>query len=205
MTEIGAATIEDFVGRLASNTSTPGGGAAAGLAAALGAAMIEMACGFAIGKKRYASAEEELRAASDRCREIRIRATELAELDAVVYQRLAEAFKRPRHSDLERESRTAAISDAAKAAAAVPLELADLCCELIDLGTVVAANGNPNLIGDSAGGVGLASGALRVCRLNIKSNVSLIDDDDFVASAERRSAKAARFLEAADRAIEGYL
>lgn len=49
-----AMTVQEFVSELASGSATPGGGSAAGLAGAQGAALLSMVCNLTIGRKKYA-------------------------------------------------------------------------------------------------------------------------------------------------------
>ena len=56
-------TIEQFAMQTASNEPVPGGGSISALAGALAAALTEMVAGLTIGKKKYAEAEEEMKAA----------------------------------------------------------------------------------------------------------------------------------------------
>lgn len=205
MSEVSASTVEGFLDSLASGSSTPGGGAAAALTAALGAAIIEMACSFAIGKKNFAGSEEQLQRTSRRCKDIRARATILADLDGDAYGKVMSAFDLPKDSSEQRASRKRAISTAAEAATLVPLELAQLCEELVRLGSVAAEVGNPNLIGDAAGGAALARGAARVCELNVKANLGFVDDVEFIASARKRLAEAGGALESGDALVEKHL
>ncbi|MCY3800451.1 MAG: cyclodeaminase/cyclohydrolase family protein [Chloroflexi bacterium] len=205
MTEISGSTIGEFLDSLASKSSTPGGGAAAAMTAALGAAIIEMACSFAIGRRKYASHQDQLQHASDRCREIRARAIELADLDSQVFQEVMDAFRLPRDSKVRRECRKRAISRSAENSARVPLELAELCGELVGLGADAAELGNPNLVADAVGGAALARGAVRICELNVRSNLALVSDDEFVASARRRLRHAVDASQSADVLVERYL
>ena len=205
MTEVSGSTVKGLLDSLASRSSTPGGGAAAAITAALGAAIIEMACSFAIGRRKYANSQEQLQRASGRCGEIRARAIELADLDSRVFRKVMDAFRLPSDSEARRETRRHAITQAGEAAARVPLELAELCGELVGLGADVAEWGNPNLVADAVGGAALARGAARVCELNVKSNLELVDDDEFVASARQRLTRAVEALESADALVERYL
>ncbi len=205
MAEVSGSTVKGFLDSLASNSSTPGGGAAAAMTAALGAAIIEMACSFAIGKRKYAGSQEQLKHTSSRCREIRARAIELADLDSHVFRKVMDALRLPSDSEARREVRRRGISRAGEAAARVPLELAELCGELVGLGACVAESGNPNLVADAVGGAALARGAVRVCELNVKSNLELVNDDEFAASARRRLMRAVEVLESADALVERYL
>jgi glutamate formiminotransferase/formiminotetrahydrofolate cyclodeaminase len=53
----------DFLAAVAGNSATPGGGAVAALAAALGAALAEMVAGLTHGRKKYAAVQTEMAAA----------------------------------------------------------------------------------------------------------------------------------------------
>ena len=197
--------IGDFGEALGSNEPAPGGGAAAGVALALGAAMIQMAGGYSIGKKKYAAVEADLVAIVARCEAIAARAVDLAAEDATAYAGFAAAMKLPRKSPEEKTARRAALAEAARAATVVPLELAELCAEVVALGDQTCRIGNPNLVGDAAGGGSLARGALRICQLNIAANVGIIVDDAFVADTESRLAAAAKALRQADSTVDRHL
>ena len=56
-----ADSIETFLTELASAAPTPGGGGAAAISGAMGAALVSMVCNLTIGKKKYAEVEEELK------------------------------------------------------------------------------------------------------------------------------------------------
>ena len=49
----------EFSEKLASASPTPGGGGAAALAGALGAALGQMVCNLTLGKKKYADVENQ--------------------------------------------------------------------------------------------------------------------------------------------------
>ena len=55
-------SVEKFLDDLASLDPTPGGGAAAAIMGAMGAALVSMVCNVTIGKKGYESVEPEMRA-----------------------------------------------------------------------------------------------------------------------------------------------
>ena len=122
-----------------------------------------------------------------------------------VYAGFAAAMKLPRKSPEEKTARRAALAEAARAATVVPLELAELCAEVVALGDQTCRIGNPNLVGDAAGGGSLARGALRICQLNIAANVGIIVDDAFVADTESRLAAAAKALRQADSTVDRHL
>ena len=54
-------SVEQFLDDLASGHPTPGGGSAAAIMGAMGAAMVSMVCNLTIGKKGYATVETEMK------------------------------------------------------------------------------------------------------------------------------------------------
>ena len=54
-------SIEEFLERLASGDPTPGGGSAAAIMGAMGAALVSMVCNVTFGKKGYEAVEAEMR------------------------------------------------------------------------------------------------------------------------------------------------
>ena len=61
MTEIKDNRIEQFLEALASQSATPGGGSAAAIIGAMGAALVSMVCNLTIGKKKYAEVEGDMK------------------------------------------------------------------------------------------------------------------------------------------------
>ncbi|MCB0238896.1 MAG: cyclodeaminase/cyclohydrolase family protein, partial [Anaerolineae bacterium] len=56
------APLDNFIDRLASGDPTPGGGSAAAMAGAAGAALVAMVARLTIGRKRYAEVEPQMEA-----------------------------------------------------------------------------------------------------------------------------------------------
>ena len=123
MTHLSTSSLASYLDALAAATPAPGGGSAAGIAGAMGAALVEMVAGLSLAKSDAADAELSglQRAALERARSARIDLLQLAEDDAVAYGAFMEALKLPKSSDDERAARTSAISAAAQRAAEVPL------------------------------------------------------------------------------------
>jgi len=77
-----AQTVGAWLEALASDAPAPGGGAAAAMQAAVGAALIEMVCNLTIGKPAYAAHDTTMRTALAEATSLRIRSLHLAEQDA---------------------------------------------------------------------------------------------------------------------------
>ena len=123
MTHLSTTSLGGYLDALAAATPAPGGGSAAGVAGAMGAALVEMVAGLSLVKSGAMGDEHSglQRTALERARSARAELLQLAEDDAVAYGAFMEALKLPKSSDDERAARTSAISAAAQRAAEVPL------------------------------------------------------------------------------------
>jgi formiminotetrahydrofolate cyclodeaminase len=171
---------------LAGSAPTPGGGSAAALMGAMGAALVSMVCNLTIGRKGYEGEEAEMRQTLGEAEALRQRLTAMIEADVQAFDGLMVAYKLPRASEQEKVSRTHAVQQALKEATDVPLGCAEACAEVIELARRVAPIGNRNVISD-AGVASLAAYAgLRSAALNVAINVPSIQDADFVRSRRER-------------------
>lgn len=123
MTHLSNTSLASYLDALAAATPAPGGGSAAGVTGAMGAALVEMVAGLSLAKSDASTADHSglLRAALERAQSARVDLLQLAEDDAVAYGAFMEALKLPKATDDERTARTSAISTSAQRAAEVPL------------------------------------------------------------------------------------
>jgi len=171
--------VSKFIDNLASSASTPGGGSAAGIMGAMGAALTSMVCNLTVGKKNYVEVEEEMQAALSKAEDLRARLTDMIKADVDVFDKVMGAYGLPKETDEEKTARTAAIQAALKEATDVPLTCARLCREVIDVSQAVAEKGNKNVISDSGVSVLAAYAALKSAALNVYINVGGIKDEAF--------------------------
>ena len=168
--------IGDWLDELASESSAPGGGAAAALDAAVGAALISMVCNLTIGRPKYVEYDETNKAALEAATRLRTEALELAEADEAAFTRVTDAYKLPRGTDEEKAARTAAIQASLIDAAGVPLRTAALCAEVISLAVKIEPGSNTNLISDVAVAAASARAALDSAALNVEINLGAMND-----------------------------
>jgi formiminotetrahydrofolate cyclodeaminase len=173
-------SIHDFIGELAASSATPGGGTAAALAGAMGAALIGMVCKLTVNKKEFADVAEELRGVIEetemRCRQL----TDLADADSRAFDQVMAAYRLPKAAPEEQDSRRRAIQDALRHAAQVPLDTAIACVAVVKLAHQVVSKINPGAMSDAAAAALLAEAGLRAAQLNVMINLSSIKDTDFV-------------------------
>jgi formiminotetrahydrofolate cyclodeaminase len=175
-------SIERFLDDLASASPTPGGGSAAAIMGAMGAALVAMVCNLTIGKKGYEDVEAEMKAVLAESESLRTRLTAMVADDVAAFDTLMAGYKLPKASDVEKLARSAAIQSALQRATQVPLDCAKLCAEVVRLSGRAAAVGNQNVISDAGVGVLAAWGALRSAALNVNINAPSIKDRGFADS-----------------------
>lgn len=183
-------SLEVFLDELAGKGSTPGGGSAAAVMGAMGAALVSMVAHFTIGKKGYEGAEQESRDLLQRAESLRGQLTDMIRADVEAFDQVMAAYGLPKDTDDQKAARTAAIQSALKQAADVPLACAELCVGVIELTRPMAAIGNKNVISDAGVAVVAAQAALRAAALNVWVNIGAIKDEAWAADRRARLEKA---------------
>ena len=209
MTAIKDASIEGFLHELASKAATPGGGSAAAVMGAMGAALASMVCNLTIGKKKYAGVEEELRGVLSRADSLRGRLIYAIEEDVAAFSTVMAAYGLPKDTPEQQQDRLGAIQAALREACDAPLACVKLCAEVIDLAAIVSDKGSAAVISDGGVAALAASAALRSAALNVLVNAKAIDDRAFaearLAELDAISGSATAKAEATIRAVEQAL
>lgn len=164
-------TVRDLTARLASRAPVPGGGSASALSGALGAALVEMVCQLTLGRPEYADVDPVARQIGTAAGELRASLLTAAEEDAAAYLMVVAARRMPRDSGEERAARKAAVGEASVAATEVPLRIARLAAEVLDLAAGIAPIGNRNAVSDAGVAALLAATAVRGASLNVTINL----------------------------------
>ncbi len=173
-------TLKDYLDRLASGEPTPGGGAAAAITGAQGAALVSMVCHLTIGKPRFATVEATLKEVLQRSEALREELLALADADAEAFGRVSAAYRLPKATPEEKTARRVALQEALKAAAQVPLQVMEACLEVMRLAVIAAEKGNPNVVSDASVAGILAHAGLLGAGDNVNVNLKYIKDDVFV-------------------------
>ena len=174
---ISSETINDYLARLASREPTPGGGAAAALHAAQGAALVAMVARYTTGTKYEQHTELVTRIISS-ADGLVAQALRLADADQHAFQGVIDAYKLPAATDDLKAARTASIQDALVQAARTPAQLILVAGAVVDLATELFEVANPNVISDVAAAVDAARAAATTARVNIDINVVAIKDTE---------------------------
>ena len=179
MAKIKETAIEQFLDALASSGATPGGGSAAAIIGAMGAALVSMVCNLTIGKKKYADVEAEMKTVRGKAEALRHKLTGMIEDDVKAFDAVMGAYGLPKETDADKAARDKAIQAALKQATEVPMRCCHAAREVIDLAAVASEKGNVNVISDAGVAVLAAYAALRSAALNVFTNAKMITDKTF--------------------------
>ena len=188
-----------FLDDLASERPTPGGGGAAAVSGAIGAALVSMVANLTIGKKNYEAVREDLEAVNAKAELLRAELIRAIDEDVVAFNSVMGAYGLPRATDEEKAKRAASIQAAFKDATLAPLRAVKACFDVIRLSAAAAEKGNLNVISDAGVAVLSANAGLRSAALNVFINAKAIKDRDFaekqIAEVNALLAQAAEMTE----------
>lgn len=168
-------TLEMWLDALASKEPAPGGGAAAALCGAIGAALVSMVANFTTGRPKFAAVEEQVTAILSKGEELRARLTRLIDEDEQAYQAVAAAYRLAKKTGEEREKRTVALHQALKLATDVPLAIAETARDVGKLSLTIAQIGNPAVITDAGAAAIFAKAAADAVVLNVIVNLKVLN------------------------------
>ncbi len=202
-------TLAAFLDDLASERPTPGGGGAAAVCGAIGAALVSMVANLTIGKKNYEAVSEDLKAVNEKAGLLRAELTRAIEEDVAAFNAVMGAYGLPRATDEDKAKRTAAIQVALKDATLAPLRAVKACFEVVRLSSDVAEKGNLNVISDAGVAALAANAGLRSAALNVFINAKAIKDRDFaekqLAEVNALLAQAAEMTEQVYRTVSAKI
>ena len=173
-------TVSSFLDELASASPAPGGGSVAALAGSLGASLAAMVCRLTIGKKKYLEVEQEMKAVLQQMEEHRKYFTLLIDRDTDAFNKVMEAYGLPKDTQDQQALRAAAIQEATKEAALVPLEVMKRSIDTLALVKTVAERGNMNSVSDAGVSAIMLQSACEGASLNVLINLKSITDMEFV-------------------------
>jgi len=180
--------LNGFLGELASDSPTPGGGSVAALCGALGAALNSMVANLTIGKKKYADVEANMKNVLTGAETLRLELTQMIDEDAAAFNRVMLALKLPKETEAEKASRKTALQQALVDAATVPLAVMEMCVGVIRLARPVAEHGNVNAVSDAGVAALVARAGVHAAGLNVRINLGGIRAEEHQEFARRARA-----------------
>ena len=174
-----------FIDDLASSAPTPGGGGASAYCGALASALASMVGNLTLGKKKYATVEEEIAAVMAQLSEKRAALLDLIDQDARAFEPLAQTYRMPSTTPEEQQAKHAAQQAALIDAIEVPLAIMRTCADVLDLTDVMAKKGSRLAVSDAGVAAVFARAAIEGASLNIFINVASLEDSAQAQAYER--------------------
>ena len=164
--------LRKYIDDLAAKLPAPGGGSAAGLCGALGAALLEMVCNFTAGKEKYKQFEEDIQRHISSLKKIRAGFSSLIDEDVKAYSAIGAAFKTKDKKVIDK---------ALKDGYHISLKICQLSKSALKIALDLPRKSNPNLITDVGCGAELLRAAFNSGVFNAEINLKGIEDKDFVS------------------------
>jgi len=178
--------LREFCNETLSDSPAPGGGSVAALMGALGASLGGMVANLSAGKRGWDDKLEYFSNWAVKAQRLKDELLALVDEDTAAFNRVMDAFSLPKESAEEKAARAAAIEQATKYAADVPLKVMETASKSYELLSEMAERGNPASVSD----VGVGALATRACvegaALNVRINLVQLKGEKFkTALAER--------------------
>ncbi len=169
---------EEFVQELASKAAVPGGGGAAALVGAIGAALGSMVCNLTSGKKKYAQYEEDIQRILAKANEMKQDLLKMVDDDAENFLPLSKAYGMPAGTEEEKRIKEETMEMALKKACQVPVDIVKTSYNAIKLHAELVDKGSRLAISDVGVGVQCLRAALLGGMLNVTININAIKDKE---------------------------
>lgn len=184
----------EFVDLLASDAPAPGGGSAAALEGALGAALTAMVCGLTVGKKKYAEFEELAQSAQAKALDLKARFVDVMDRDTEAFNVVSAAFGMPKATDEEKAARSAAIQKGLEGCTKTPFEMMELAVETLELTASILGKSNDSAASDLGVSALSLRAAIQGAWLNVLINIGSLKNkelaEDYRVKGEALLAKA---------------
>jgi formiminotetrahydrofolate cyclodeaminase len=174
-------SITEFLVELKSDSAAPGGGSAAALAGAIGAALGIMVGNLTVSSAKYEAAHEESRKLISDLEKCLAALERYIDEDTEAFNNVINAYKLSKSTEEEKLRRSDAIQEALKGASNLPLKVATVCLEVLELSGKMLSIGNTNAASDAAVAGRMAQAAMWSAIYNVRINLGSIKDLDFVA------------------------
>ena len=174
--------LREFCNETLSDTPAPGGGSVAALMGALGASLGGMVANLSAGKRGWDDKLEYFSGWAVKAQQLKDELLSLVDEDTAAFNKVMDAFALSKESAEEKAARSAAIEQATKYAAEVPLKVMETASRSYELLAEMTEKGNPASVSD----VGVGALATRACiegaALNVRINLTQLKDEKFKAA-----------------------
>ena len=194
MKKLAELTVTEFTALLASDAPAPGGGSAAALEGAIGAALTAMVCGLTKGKKKFAEFNDLAVEAEVKALALKDRFIDVMDRDTEAFNVVSAAFGMPKATDEEKAARSAAIQKGLEGCTATPFEMMEIAVETLELTDSILGKSNDSAASDLGVSALSLRAAIQGAWLNVLINIGSLKNkelaEDYRVKGEALLAKA---------------
>jgi len=173
-------TLKSFMNETASESPAPGGGSVSAYIGSLGVALGTMVANLSSHKRGWDERWKEFSDWAEKGKVIQNNLLQLVDEDTEAFNAILNAFALPGKTEEEITRRKSSIQEATKRAALIPFKVMETAYSGFDLILEMVAKGNPASVTDAAVGAIALRSCIRGAYLNVRINVSDLDDREFV-------------------------
>jgi formiminotetrahydrofolate cyclodeaminase len=177
-------SLSEYLEALASDAPTPGGGSAATIVGALGAALVSMVARISSSNKKLTERKDDALDLVRRADELRAAFLLARERDEVAFKRVMAAMALPKVTDAEQELRRSTLESSLRLAAAEPLHASELGLEVLALAKRLLDIPNPNLTSDVGCAAEFGASCVAAAAYNVRINHRFMKDTKAIEAQE---------------------
>lgn len=172
-------TLLAFAEETASESPAPGGGSVAAYASTMGVALATMVANLSAHKRGWDERWAVFSKVAERGVQLQAQLAALVDADTAAFNQIMEAYGLPKATDNQQKVRHQAIQDATRHAIEIPLQVARLSMQAMEVASEMASIGNPNSITDAGVGAMAIRTGVKGAILNARVNLADLEDIDF--------------------------
>jgi len=185
-------SVRAFIEKVSARSTTPGGGSAAALMTALGAALGAMAAKLTYGVRKFEAVDDKIRCIIPILHDISNSLIPMIDQDAEAYQAYAAAMRLPAHSSAEKERQSTAMKQALADAIGVPMRMMRAADDAWEAMCDVARYANIASMSDIQAGAKALEAGIWAGYQNILINTTDLEDDTVKQQTLREAARLTR-------------
>ncbi|HOP00280.1 MAG TPA: glutamate formimidoyltransferase [Bacteroidales bacterium] len=184
--------LRSFMEVTASEVPAPGGGSVSAYMGALGTALGTMVANLSAHKRGWDDRWKEFSDWAETGKKIQNLLLELVDDDTKAFNGILEAFRLPKNTGEDKALRHAAIQEATRNAVIVPFRVMETAFGAFPLIREMVMKGNPGSVTDAAVGALAVRSCIRGAFLNVRINISGLDDKKFAEEIVEEGAEIQR-------------
>lgn len=175
-------TVQEFLDQVDSKSPAPGGGSVSAISALLGVGLARMVGHITIGRKAFkaldSNQQETFLSAFEELGLIQKQLSPLVDKDTEAFNAIMAAYTLPKDTEVQQAQRNEAIQQATIQAIDVPLLVASLSHQALQVMGPIEAYGNKNALSDVGVAVLELNTAVRGALMNVQINIAGLQDKD---------------------------